>query len=110
MRAEGAEAPTGAAEASHPLRVLDGATPPELPARAMPPALARPVGRRWRFLHAYLVTFLVVASYLWLAIRSKFHGESAAAALAVRVHLRNARRIERAIGRLQGLFIKVGQL
>src|SRR5438046_9238820 len=110
MRAEGAEAPTGAAEASHPLRVLDGATPPEVPARAVPPPLARPVGRRWRFLHAYLVTFLVVGSYVWLKVKSKLLSPATVEAQIVRTHLRNARRIERAIGRLQGLFIKVGQL
>lgn len=64
--------------------------------------------RSWR---AYWTTFLVIGSYLWLRLRSRFHSDSAWLGHALqRVHLRNARRIERTIVELQGLFIKVGQL
>nr|HEX4313124.1 AarF/UbiB family protein [Kofleriaceae bacterium] len=63
--------------------------------------------RSWR---AYLTTFVVIGSYLWLRFRARFHNQAWVEAALHRVHLRNARRIERAICVLQGLFIKVGQL
>jgi predicted unusual protein kinase regulating ubiquinone biosynthesis (AarF/ABC1/UbiB family) len=81
-----------------------------------PPANAAATGsdaaaaRSLRFLHAYFVTFLVVGSYLSLKVQARFRSAAAVEGLAIRKHLRNARRIERAIARLQGLFIKVGQL
>jgi predicted unusual protein kinase regulating ubiquinone biosynthesis (AarF/ABC1/UbiB family) len=56
------------------------------------------------------VTFKVVASYLSLKLQARFRSAPAVAALATRKHLSNARRIEQGIGRLQGLFIKMGQL
>ncbi|MDQ3365896.1 MAG: AarF/UbiB family protein [Myxococcota bacterium] len=63
--------------------------------------------RSWR---AYWTTFRVIGSYLWLRFRARFHeGPWVERALRT-VHLRNARRIERTIIELQGLFIKVGQL
>ncbi len=91
----------------------------EAPLRAVDPATrvqrnvvrrGRPPARGMRFLKAYFVTFQVVASYLSLKLQAKFRSASAVEQLARRKHLRNARRIERAITSLQGLFIKVGQL
>jgi ubiquinone biosynthesis protein len=63
-----------------------------------------------RLLRVYATTARVLASYLWLqAWRPVLGPERYAARLAER-HRRNARRIERAIVRAGGLFIKVGQL
>jgi len=69
-----------------------------------------PVAASWRFIKAYLTTFLVLASYLWLNIKTRLRGEQYRERLIVSVHRRNAVRIEKTIIRLQGLFIKVGQL
>ncbi len=74
------------------------------------PAPNPPIGRHRRFLKAYYVTFQIIASYLSLKLQSRFRSATALDAIARRKHLANARRIERAIARLQGLFIKVGQL
>lgn len=63
-----------------------------------------------RFLRAYWVTFVVIGSYLAVRLQARFRSRAAIARLLTRKHLRNARRIERAIVELQGLFIKVGQL
>ncbi|HLL20754.1 MAG TPA: AarF/UbiB family protein [Kofleriaceae bacterium] len=65
---------------------------------------------RVRSVRAYWTTYIVIASYLWLRFRARFHSEVWAADRLRRVNLRNARRIERTIIELQGLFIKVGQL
>jgi predicted unusual protein kinase regulating ubiquinone biosynthesis (AarF/ABC1/UbiB family) len=64
----------------------------------------------WRFLRAYSTTFLVIASYVWLSTRARFFGRSWRSARIGDVHTRNARRVYVTIVRLQGLFIKVGQL
>ncbi|HEY0189700.1 MAG TPA: AarF/UbiB family protein, partial [Kofleriaceae bacterium] len=61
-------------------------------------------------MRAYWVTFVVIGSYLWLRFRTRFHDETWLMHALREAHLRNARRIERAICDLQGLFIKVGQL
>ncbi len=71
---------------------------------------ARPPTRAWRFVKAYWVTFTVIGSYLSLRITSRLRSPESTARLLRARHLRNARRIERAIVSLQGLFIKVGQL
>jgi ubiquinone biosynthesis protein len=71
---------------------------------------SRPPARGLRFLKAYWVTFLVIASYLSVRFQARFRSDEAIARLLRRKHLRNARRIERAIIDLQGLFIKIGQL
>src|SRR5678815_4598506 len=63
--------------------------------------------RSWR---AYWVTFLVIGSYLVLRLRARFHDKTWVQHALRTTHLRNARRIERTICGLQGLFIKVGQL
>jgi ubiquinone biosynthesis protein len=73
-------------------------------------AVSRPPRRFARALRAYRVTIMVIGSYLWLRLRARFHGEEWIHKKLTRIHIRNARRIERGICELQGLFIKVGQL
>ncbi|MGO9838341.1 MAG: ABC1 kinase family protein [Polyangiaceae bacterium] len=63
-----------------------------------------------RFLRAYATTFLVIASYVWLSTCARFFGRSWRDARVGDVHTRNAKRVYATILRLQGLFIKVGQL
>jgi predicted unusual protein kinase regulating ubiquinone biosynthesis (AarF/ABC1/UbiB family) len=63
--------------------------------------------RSWR---AYWTTFRVIGSYLWLKLRARWHSDQWIEHKLREVHIRNARRIERTISELQGLFIKVGQL
>lgn len=65
---------------------------------------------RYRFFRAYWTTFLVIGSYLWFGAWRRLLGESWADNHVADVHARNARRVERTICQLQGLFIKVGQL
>jgi predicted unusual protein kinase regulating ubiquinone biosynthesis (AarF/ABC1/UbiB family) len=72
--------------------------------------LSRRPPLRIRSLRAYWTTFRVIASYLWLRFRARWHSEVWVEDKLRRIHLRNARRIERTIIELQGLFIKVGQL
>src|ERR1700733_6950012 len=71
---------------------------------------SRPAPLRVRSLRAYLTTWRVIWSYLWLRIRARFHSDTWIEHTLRATHLRNARRIERVICELQGLFIKVGQL
>jgi ubiquinone biosynthesis protein len=52
----------------------------------------------------------VIGSYFALRLRARFHSDAWVEHALRDTHLRNARRIERAICDLQGLFIKVGQL
>jgi predicted unusual protein kinase regulating ubiquinone biosynthesis (AarF/ABC1/UbiB family) len=59
---------------------------------------------------AYWVTAQVVLSYTLFALRRRLRGREEGARLAEEVHRKNARRVLAAIVRLQGLFIKVGQL
>lgn len=68
-----------------------------------------PAQIRRRFLKAYSVTFTVIASYVWLKLKTKLLGRAHYDHAIVGVHRRNAKRIERALLELQGLFIKVGQ-
>jgi predicted unusual protein kinase regulating ubiquinone biosynthesis (AarF/ABC1/UbiB family) len=63
-----------------------------------------------RFVRAYLTTFTVLASYATLSFRARFLGRAWRDARVGAVHTRNARRVYATIVRLQGLFIKVGQL
>src|SRR4029077_8387924 len=65
---------------------------------------------RWRFVRAYSTTFAVIASYLWLTIRARLYGRGWRDAHIGLTHKTNARRVYATILRLQGLFIKVGQL
>jgi len=71
---------------------------------------SRPPPLRIRSWRAYWVTFLVIGSYLVLRLRARLHAEAWIEHALRATHLRNARRIERTICDLQGLFIKVGQL
>ena len=64
----------------------------------------------WRFVRAYTTTFAVIASYLWLTARARFYGRTWRDANLGVTHQNNARRVYATILRLQGLFIKVGQL
>jgi ubiquinone biosynthesis protein len=63
-----------------------------------------------RLLTVYLVTARVTLSYFGLALAKRFRRPEAIERLTQAKHRRNARRIEAAILRLRGLFIKVGQL
>ncbi len=86
-----------------------GTGPPDL----APPQLAPHRGAsvsRWRFVRAYTTTFAVIASYLWLSTRARFFGRTWRDANIGVTHQNNARRVYATILRLQGLFIKVGQL
>ena len=74
-------------------------------AAALPPP---PV--RHRLLYAYAVTARVLLSYLGVELAAWVRGRRWREEALVRSHRRNARRVERAIVRLQGLFVKVGQL
>src|SRR5687768_11788117 len=65
---------------------------------------------RWRFVKAYWVTFVVIASYLRLTLLAKILGRDFWEANISATHTRNAMRIEKTVIELQGLFIKVGQL
>jgi predicted unusual protein kinase regulating ubiquinone biosynthesis (AarF/ABC1/UbiB family) len=56
------------------------------------------------------VTTRVALSYLGLAVARRFRRSAAIERLTLEKHRRNARRIEAAIIKLRGLFIKVGQL
>ncbi len=71
---------------------------------------SRPAPLRIRSLRAYWTTWRVILSYLWLRFRARFHSDEWIQHALRRLHMRNARRIERTICDLQGLFIKVGQL
>jgi ubiquinone biosynthesis protein len=63
-----------------------------------------------RLLRVYATTLRVAASYLWLRLWRPLLGEERYRGRLARRHAINARRIERAIVRAGGLFIKVGQL
>jgi predicted unusual protein kinase regulating ubiquinone biosynthesis (AarF/ABC1/UbiB family) len=70
----------------------------------------RPPRLRIRSLRAYWTTWRVIWSYLWLKFRIRFHSDAWVEHKLRQLNLKNARRIERTIIDLQGLFIKVGQL
>lgn len=70
----------------------------------------RPPALRVRSLRAYWATWRVIWSYLWLRFRARFHSDAWIEHKLRQLNLANARRIERTIIDLQGLFIKVGQL
>lgn len=63
-----------------------------------------------RLLRIYATATRVAASYGWLRLRRPLLSPQRYDALLMRAHRDNARRIERAIVRAGGLFIKVGQL
>jgi ubiquinone biosynthesis protein len=80
------------------------------PVPITPVAFGRPPRGRLRFWTAYWTTARIVLSYLSLKLQSRFRSPAAIDELARRKHLKNARRVHRTIARLQGLFIKIGQL
>jgi predicted unusual protein kinase regulating ubiquinone biosynthesis (AarF/ABC1/UbiB family) len=65
---------------------------------------------KWRFVRAYSTTFVVIGSYLFLSLRARVLGSAWREANVGDVHTKNARRVYATILKLQGLFIKVGQL
>lgn len=65
---------------------------------------------RFRFVRAYWTTFLVIGSYIRFSLAERLFGHAWGEARIGEVHARNASRVERTIVKLQGLFIKVGQL
>jgi ubiquinone biosynthesis protein len=70
----------------------------------------RPRIQSYRFIRAYLTTFQVIFSYVALGLGSRFFGSTWYDERIGVAHRRNAVRVERTIVKLQGLFIKVGQL
>jgi ubiquinone biosynthesis protein len=92
--------------------------PPSRP--PLPPQVARGLAQsrnhravsasRFRFIRAYSTTFAVIASYSWLSLRARFFGRTWRDAHLGKTHRTNAQRVYATILRLQGLFIKVGQL
>jgi len=80
-------------------------------AAARPPIsrIRAPSANRWRFVRAYVTTFQVISSYLWLFWKAKLLGRQYRTDRLPQVHTRNARRVYETILALQGLFIKVGQ-
>jgi ubiquinone biosynthesis protein len=103
-----ASAPADEGVARPPTRVTE--EPPTVGDGASGLPFGRPPTRAWRFVKAYWVTFVVIGSYLSLRLTAKVRSPESTARVLHAKHLRNARRIERAIVHLQGLFIKVGQL
>jgi len=102
-------------------RPMSTAAPPKQPAplvpsvrtgaRSLPPVAHRGASvSGWRFVRAYATTFLVIASYSWLGLRARVFGRAWRETRIGEVHTRNSRRVYATILRLQGLFIKVGQL
>lgn len=77
---------------------------------APPRSFRKNAAQSGRFIRAYSTTFVVIASYLWFFFLRRLFGDSWAENRVNDVHERNARRIERTIVQLQGLFIKVGQM
>ncbi len=74
----------------------------------MPPTHIYSGPRRVR--KAYWTAAVVMFSYFWLNLRSKFLGQAYYARRITALHLRNAERVKSAILQLNGLFIKIGQL
>jgi ubiquinone biosynthesis protein len=70
----------------------------------------RPRVQSYRFIRAYLTTFQVIFAYVALGIGRRLFGSSWYDDRIGAVHRRSAVRVERTIIKLQGLFIKVGQL
>ncbi|HET6147050.1 MAG TPA: AarF/UbiB family protein [Polyangia bacterium] len=68
------------------------------------------MARPSRLFTAYSVTARVTLSYVLLALSRRFRSAESFQRVTREKHQRNARRIETAIIRLRGLFIKVGQL
>ncbi len=83
---------------------------PDGPRVALPLEISSSRVRSYRFVRAYVTTFQVVFSYLWLSTGRRLFGTAWYLARVGVAHKRNAQRVERTVVALQGLFIKVGQL
>jgi ubiquinone biosynthesis protein len=70
----------------------------------------KPIADELRFLRAYATTFQVIFSYLWIFFMKRVRGTPYFMVTIDEVNRRNARRVQRTLSALQGLFIKVGQL
>lgn len=96
-----------------PPPVADAAPPASRRSNRAPrthPAAQRPARQSYRFFRAYHTTFVVLGSYLWFFFLGRLLGKAWMDDRVGEIHTRNARRVERTIVELQGLFIKVGQL
>jgi len=92
-------------------RAATSLPPPGVLAEQKPRVTYRPrATNTWRFVRAYVTTFSVIGSYLWLAFWSRIFGQSWHDQRIRDVHKRNAVLVNATILHLQGLFIKVGQL
>lgn len=69
-----------------------------------------PFSWRWRLVKVYVTAIRIGLSYLWLKIMKYIRGNAWVQRKKARVHLRNARRAERTILEVKGLFVKLGQL
>ncbi|MCC7539050.1 MAG: AarF/ABC1/UbiB kinase family protein [Deltaproteobacteria bacterium] len=69
-----------------------------------------PVTFQLRFIKAYWTTVVVLWSYLRIGLMGRVLGREWKRLATEQAHALNARRIERTILELQGLFIKVGQM
>lgn len=88
-------------------------SPAPLPEPLAPEAripIAKHASRRFRTLRAYLISLRIAASYLWFDALTRLRGPRWAARKKAALHIRNGRRLRRAIERLRGLYIKAGQL
>src|SRR5712692_9195324 len=73
-------------------------------------AVHRPRVQSYRFVRAYWTTFQVIFAYLGLGFGRRLFGTTWYDDRIGEAHRKNALRVERTIIKLQGLFIKVGQL
>src|ERR1044072_134823 len=99
-----------------PIELIDEAVvpsvpPPEAARERLPPSQApRVAPLRSRLLHAWAVTAGVLLSYLGVQLAGWVRGAAWREEALLRCHRRNAGRVATALLRLQGLFVKVGQL
>ncbi len=66
--------------------------------------------RRMRLFRIYRTLARVGLSYLWISLAGGVRGQAWRSERMERAHRRNARRVERAILEVKGLFVKIGQL
>ncbi len=88
--------------------VADASSAGVRPEKAL--AVHPPRVQSYRFVRAYWTTFQVIFSYLALGLGHRVFGHAWYNDRIVETHRRNALRVEQTIIKLQGLFIKVGQL
>jgi predicted unusual protein kinase regulating ubiquinone biosynthesis (AarF/ABC1/UbiB family) len=88
--------------------VADATSAGVRPQRAL--AVQPPRVQSYRFFRAYWTTFQVIFSYLALGLGHRLFGHAWYNDRLVETHRKNALRVEQTIIKLQGLFIKVGQL